>query len=54
LYIVSRLAHILGHPLNLVSRPGRGTVFRLTLDPTDPQRAAERAAASVAQLASMP
>jgi len=54
LYIVSRLGHILGHPLSLVSRPGRGTVFRLTLQPTDERRATERAAASVAQLASMP
>jgi signal transduction histidine kinase len=54
LYIVSRLANILGHPLSLVSKPGRGTVFRLTLEPTDPQRAAERAAAATTQLASMP
>ena len=54
LYIVARLSHILGHPLTLSSRPGRGTVFRLQLAPTDPQQAAERAAASVAQLVSMP
>ncbi|HYF41140.1 MAG TPA: HAMP domain-containing sensor histidine kinase [Ramlibacter sp.] len=52
LYIVARLANILGHPLSLASRPGRGTVFRLMLQPTDPQQAAERAAASVAQLVS--
>ena len=38
LYIVSRLAGILGHPLSLASRPGRGTVFRLMLRPTDAQR----------------
>jgi signal transduction histidine kinase len=50
LYIVARLTHILGHPLNLASRPGRGTVFRVLLAPTDPQAAAERAVASVAQL----
>lgn len=50
LYIVARLANILGHPLSLASRPGRGTVFRLMLQPTDAQQAAERAAASVAQL----
>ncbi|HET6345757.1 MAG TPA: HAMP domain-containing sensor histidine kinase, partial [Myxococcota bacterium] len=31
LYIVGRLAHILGHPLHLASRPGRGTVFCLVL-----------------------
>ena len=54
LYIVARLANILGHPLTLASRPGRGTVFRLMLQPTDPRQAAERAAASVAQLVSMP
>jgi signal transduction histidine kinase len=54
LYIVARLAGILGHPLSLDSRPGRGTVFRLTLKPTDAQQAADRAAASVAQLVSMP
>ena len=54
LYIVARLASILGHPLSLDSRPGRGTVFRLMLEPTDAQQAADRAAASVAQLVSMP
>jgi signal transduction histidine kinase len=54
LYIVARLANILGHPLRLASRPGRGTVFKLMLQPTDAQQAAERAAASVAQLVSMP
>jgi signal transduction histidine kinase len=54
LYIVARLAAILGHPLSLASRPGRGTVFRLMLRPTDVQEAADRAAASVAQLVSMP
>lgn len=54
LYIVARLAGILGHPLSLDSRSGRGTVFRLMLAPTDPQEAADRAASSVAQLVSMP
>jgi signal transduction histidine kinase len=54
LYIVARLATILGHPLSLSSRPGRGTVFRVTLKPTDAQEAADRAAASVTQLASIP
>jgi signal transduction histidine kinase len=54
LYIVARLAAILGHPLSLSSRPGRGTVFRVFLDPTDALEAADRAAASVAQLVSMP
>ena len=53
LYIVARLAAILGHPLALASRPGRGTVFRVTLKPTDAQEAADRAA-SVDQLVSMP
>lgn len=48
LYIVARLTAILGHPLELASRPGRGSVFRLMLDPTDPKAAAERAVASVA------
>jgi signal transduction histidine kinase len=52
LYIVARLAHILGHPLSLSSRPGRGTVFRLLLRPTDPQLANRRAAGT--QLASIP
>lgn len=50
LYIVGRLTHILGHPLTLSSRVGRGTVFRLLLLPTDPRGAAERAVASVAQM----
>ncbi len=54
LYIVGRLTHILGHPLSLQSRLGRGTVFRLALNPTDPRAAAERATASVAQLVSRP
>ena len=54
LYIVARLSHILGHPLTLASRLGRGTVFRLQLQPTDEAVAAERATASVTQLASMP
>ncbi len=50
LYIVGRLTQILGHPLTLMSRPGRGTVFRMALHPSDPQAAAERAVASVAQM----
>lgn len=50
LYIVGRLTAILGHPLTLSSRPGRGTVFRLALHPTDPRAAADRAVASIAQL----
>ncbi|NKE67156.1 HAMP domain-containing histidine kinase [Ramlibacter sp. RBP-2] len=54
LYIVARLSAILGHPIDLASRPGRGTVFRLRLAPTDARQAADRAAASVAQLVSMP
>ncbi len=54
LSIVARLAHILGHPLSLGSRPGRGTVFRLQLLPTDTVGAAERATATVAQLVNMP
>jgi signal transduction histidine kinase len=54
LYLVARLSGILGHPLSLSSRPGRGTVFRLMLKPTDAREAADRAAAAVAQLASMP
>jgi signal transduction histidine kinase len=44
LYIVSRLSHILGHPVGLDSRPGRGSVFRLEMIPTDPAHAAARAA----------
>jgi signal transduction histidine kinase len=54
LYIVARLSHILGHPLTLASRPGRGTVFRMQLQPTNAEHAAARAAASVAQLVSIP
>ena len=50
LYIVGRLTHILGHPLMLKSRVGRGTVFRLVLQPTDARAAGERAVASVARL----
>lgn len=44
LYIVKRLCTILGHPLYLNSRPGRGTVFRLVMQPTDVHGAAARAA----------
>jgi len=44
LYIVSRLSYILGHSVELHSRPGRGTVFRLTLAPADPVQVLERAA----------
>ncbi len=56
LYIVSRLSGILGHPLELRSRPGRGSMFRLVLDPTDPVQAAQRAASSAStdQAPSMP
>jgi signal transduction histidine kinase len=50
LYIVARLTHILGHPLTLHSRVGRGTVFRLTLQPTDARAAGERAVATVTQM----
>jgi signal transduction histidine kinase len=51
LYIVARLTTILGHPLSLVSRVGRGTVFRLQLLPTDPRSAADRALAARARMA---
>jgi signal transduction histidine kinase len=54
LYIVSRLSTILGHPVTLASRVGRGTVFRVVLTPTDAHMAAQRAAAATAQLASIP
>lgn len=47
LYIVARLCHILGHPLELSSRPGRGTVFRLLVTPTDSAQAVSRAASAV-------
>jgi signal transduction histidine kinase len=50
LYIVARLTYILGHPLWLQSRVGRGTVFRLLLEATEPHAAAERAVVSVAQM----
>ena len=54
LYIVARLSAILGHPVTLASRPARGTMFRVTLEPADAQQAADRAAAASAQIASMP
>jgi signal transduction histidine kinase len=50
LYIVGRLTHILGHPLTLQSRVGRGTVFRLDLHPSDPHAAGERAVASMERM----
>ena len=53
LYIVARLTQILGHPLTLASRPGRGTVFRLMLEPSDPAAAAERAVTSFTQARSI-
>jgi len=54
LNIVSRLTRILGHPLSLASRPGRGTVFRVLLVPTDARAAAERAVAALSQLVRRP
>jgi signal transduction histidine kinase len=54
LYIVARLTHILGHPLTLQSRVGRGTVFRLLLDPTDAHDAGERALSSITRMAPDP
>ncbi len=54
LHIVSRLSSILGHPLTLHSRPGRGTVFRLMLNPTNEADAQNRASASISQLVSRP
>lgn len=50
LYIVARLTQILGHPLTMQSRPGRGSVFRLLLLPTDPRQASERAVSTLAQM----
>jgi K+-sensing histidine kinase KdpD len=47
LYIVARLSNILGHPLELASRPRRGSVFRLLVNPSDPRMAAERAASTI-------
>jgi signal transduction histidine kinase len=46
LHIVSRLCGILGHTLSLVSRPGRGTVFRLLLSEISEAQAGTRAADS--------
>ncbi|TFY97680.1 sensor histidine kinase [Ramlibacter humi] len=54
LYIVARLSHILGHPLHLSSRPGRGSVFRLHVNPTDANLAASRAAAAIDLRANQP
>jgi len=53
LYIVARLSHILGHPVDLSSRQGRGTVFRLHMRHSDPAQAAHRAA-TIDQLARRP
>ena len=50
LYIVGRLTEILGHPLVLKSRLGRGTVCRLMLTPTDARGASERAASAMKKL----
>jgi signal transduction histidine kinase len=54
LYIVGRLCNILGHPLQLQSKPGRGTVFRLLVYPTDPRGASERATASTVNIKATP
>jgi signal transduction histidine kinase len=43
LYIVSRLSYILGHAVELRSRLGHGTVFRLVLASADPAAVRERA-----------
>jgi signal transduction histidine kinase len=47
LSIVSRLAQLLGHPVGLTSRPGRGSCFSVTLPEAQPQPGA--APATVAQ-----
>ncbi len=44
LYIVSRLSQILGYAVELRSRPGFGSMFRVVLTPVDPQQVRERAA----------
>jgi len=54
LYIVARLSQILGHPVALASKPGRGTMFRVTLKPTNAKEAADRVALAGAQLVDMP
>jgi len=54
LYIVGRLCNILGHPLQLKSEPGRGTVFKLLVYPTELRAAAERAAASTIDIKATP
>ncbi|MDO8279598.1 MAG: HAMP domain-containing sensor histidine kinase [Burkholderiaceae bacterium] len=54
LAIVSRLSDILGHRINMVSRPGRGSLFRLQLGTTDAALASARAETSVAQLVNRP
>ncbi|MBL0422938.1 HAMP domain-containing histidine kinase [Ramlibacter sp. AW1] len=54
LYIVGRLSHILGHPVELASRVGRGTMFRVLLKPTDADEAASRASTAIDQLARRP
>jgi CheY-like chemotaxis protein len=43
LSIVSRLAQLLGHPVGVASRPGRGSCFSITLPETPPRPVAEPA-----------
>ncbi|MDP2819555.1 MAG: HAMP domain-containing sensor histidine kinase [Polaromonas sp.] len=45
LSIVSRLCETLKHSLSMHSRPGKGTVFRLTLEPFDDAAGASRSSA---------
>lgn len=54
LAIVSRLSTILGYPVQLDSRPGRGSLFRVQLSDVNEALADERAATTVAQLAKNP
>lgn len=54
LAIVSRLSAILGYPVQLYSRPGRGSLFRVQVSDVNEAQAHVRAAHTVAQFASKP
>lgn len=54
LAIVSRVARSMAHPIDMQSRPGRGSVFRVTVEGADQAEVQARIARALGQTASRP